>query len=344
MTHTILGKWKKTGSTLGQGGQGAVYEVVKIDNPDGPRYAMKIIGKSRPPKAVERFHREIEALKKLNHPNILRVIDHSDISSEEHFLVVELLEKADTLRTLLQDRKSPCFANPLKGLDFFSVLLDVIGECAKHGIVHRDLSPANVLFLPDGNIKVIDFGLCQFEDAQRMTLIDEGVGTPNYMAPETESGSDQEITFKADLYSAGKLLWSAVTNQFAFARESPVFTSKSLANVFSDQPTTWHLHHIFEKTIRKRAGDRFPSVEKAVEETNTTRSLILGRYPPLELFKSRCPICGFGTLSKFDQSHAVFGNPNPQGIIALQCTHCHVCFAIDMAKLNAELERRKKLE
>lgn len=200
MTQTSFGKWKKTGSTLGQGGQGAVYEVVSVENPDGPRYAMKVLGKSRPTKALERFHREIEALKKLDHPNILKVIDHSDLSSENHFLVVELLEKADTLRTLLQDRKSPCFADPMKGLDFFMVLLDVIGECTKHGIVHRDLSPANVLFLSDGKIKVIDFGLCQFEDAERLTLIHEGVGTPNYMAPETESGSDQEITFKADLY------------------------------------------------------------------------------------------------------------------------------------------------
>jgi len=344
MTQTNFGKWKKTGSTLGQGGQGVVYEVVSVENPDGPRYAMKVLGKSRPAKAVERFHREIEALKNLDHPNILKVIDHSDLSSENHFFVVELLEKADTLQTLLQDRKSPFFADPMKGLDFFMVLLDVIGECAKHGIVHRDLSPANVLFLSDGKIKVIDFGLCQFEDAERLTLIDEGVGTPNYMAPETESGSDQAITFKADLYSAGKLLWSAMTNQFAFARESPVFTSKSLCKVFPEQPATWHLHHIFQNTVRRRSDDRFPSVEKALQETRAVRNLILGRYPPLELFNSRCPTCGFGTLSKFDQSHAVFGNPNPQGIVALQCTHCHVCFAIDMAKLNAEIERRKKLE
>jgi serine/threonine protein kinase len=296
MTQTTFGKWKKTGSTLGQGGQGVVYEVVSSENPDGPRYAMKVLGKSRPSKAVERFHREIEALKKLDHPNILKVIDHSDVSSENHFLVVELLDKADTLRTLLQDRNSPCFGDPMKSLDFFMVLLDVIGECAKRGIVHRDLSPANILFLPDGKIKIIDFGLCQFEDAERVTLIDEGVGTPNYMAPETESGSDQAVTFKADLYSAGKLLWSVMTNQFAFARESPVFTSKSLCSIFPEQSVTWHLHHVFEKTVRRCPDDRFPSVEKAFQETHAVRSLVQGRYPPLESFNSRCPTCGFGTL------------------------------------------------
>ena len=64
-----------------------------------------------------------------------------------------------------------------------------------------------------------------------MTLIDERVGTQYYMAPECEAGAGVEITSSADLYSVGKLLWSAVTGGFAFAREAPVFQAKSMNTI-----------------------------------------------------------------------------------------------------------------
>src|SRR5207245_774412 len=96
---------------------------------------------------------------------------------------------------------------------------------------HRDLSPANVLVTDDGRIILIDFGLCQIENGNRVTLTAEAVGTQHYRPPECSGFSSTVVTSKADLYSAGKILWSMVTNQFVFDREEPAFNELALSQL-----------------------------------------------------------------------------------------------------------------
>lgn len=210
--------------------------------------------------------------------------------------------------------------------------------------MHRDLCPSNILILPNHLIKIIDFGICQIEGGTPITLSDEGVGTLNYMAPECESGSDERISIGADLYSAGKILWSAITSYRAFAREKPVFTSKSMPDIFSENPSTWHLFHIFRKTIRNDWRERWGSAKYAISSAKYVRSLIKNGYPPLEIITKRCPICGVGELDSFQGSHMVFGNPNPQGISAVQCSYCGICLAINFTLKKRNLKEREQLE
>ena len=169
------------------------------------------------------------------------------------------------------------------------------------------------------------------------------IGTPNYRAPECEAGTDDEITILADVYSAGKILWSALANQNAFARETPAFTTRSMKSVFPDSPESWHLHLIFEKTVRRDPKERWdPGQLKGL--CTRVSNLVASGYPPLEFVAERCPICGFGELQRFEQSHAVFGNPPPRGIYALQCSYCGYCFAINKKKINETLKSRKTLD
>jgi serine/threonine protein kinase len=187
-----------------------------------------------------------------------------------------------------------------------------------------------VLVLPDSSIRIIDFGLCQIPDGETITLAEEGVGTPNYMAPECEAGSLDEVSSKADLYSIGKLLWSAVTNKMAFSRERPVYSEKSMSHEFPDSPEIWHLHHLFEGTKRHDPQDRFSTSSVALQTARRVENLVKCGYPPLEsLLKDCCPSCGWGTLKPFQFSHTVFGNPNPSGIQSLQCDYCGECFAVN---------------
>ncbi|MBZ5561380.1 MAG: serine/threonine protein kinase [Acidobacteriia bacterium] len=338
-------RWKSTGRTLGEGGQGAVCEVVDKDKPDGPRWALKALAKDKPQRAYERFYREIAVVKELNHKNIIRVVDHSQKGAAFHYYVMEAPQGGNSLRKLMDSGTSPYDGEPQKSLDLFTQIVGVIEYCGgqPQPVVHRDLSPANILVLPDETIKVIDFGLCQVEGGTTITLADEGVGTVNYMAPECESGAEEQISSRSDVYSAGKILWSAFTNQRAFSRETPAFNSKSMKVLFPDFREAWHLQYIFEATIRRLPSNRANPAYLLLLARRTKESIRSGR-PPLERMLQECPLCCQGDLRPFDQSYVVFGNPPPKGIVALQCENCGYCFAINREKIEERLNRATNLD
>ena len=230
-------RWKATGRTLGQGGQATVVEVQDSRDEHPGNYALKGLASGKPAKAYERFVREIDALRSITHPGIIRVVDHSVPDCDFHFYVMELLEGVHPLKKLLGTPHNPYFGDVLASLSLFIDLLSAIEACEKAGIVHRDLSPSNTLILPNKSPKLIDFGICRVQDAETITLTDEGVGTQNYMAPECESGATNgKITSQAGYLLSGQDLWSAITNQQAFAREAPVFGHKSLKALFPEIP------------------------------------------------------------------------------------------------------------
>ncbi len=339
-------KWKATGKTLGQGGQATVTEVIDKTSGDDAKYALKALAKGRPKSAYLRFVREIQAIKKINHPSIIKIFDNSDPESEFQFYVMELVQDAISLKKLINTENNPFHINPIKSLELFIRLVEVVKVCEQTDppIVHRDISPANILILPDKTIKIIDFGLCQIENEDTITLIDEGVGTQNYMSPECESGVEEKITSTSDLYSAGKILWSAITNNFAFAREKPVFNSKSMKVLFPNNPQIWHLQHVFKKTIRNNPKDRWKNSEEALTESIKIHNLINHGYLPIEKLSNNCPICGYGNLEPFEGGHIVFGNPNPSSIQSLQCSYCGYCFAINTKKIREYLNKEKDYE
>ena len=335
-------RWKSTGRTLGRGGQATVVQVRDDLNEHAGDFALKIIAKDRPDKVYERFAREIEAIQRLHHPLIIEIVDHSNPSDEFQFYVMEFIEEATPLKRFLSSPENPFASNPLAALALFTQLVEAISVWSDAGIVHRDLSPTNVLILPDNKIKIIDFGICQLDDHDTITLSNEGVGTPNYMAPECESGAAGDPDFTADLYSAGKILWSAIANSHAFSRESSAFNAKSMKTIFPDTPEIWHFHHIFEKTIRHSQSDR-STIEDALAIARRVRFLIMSGFPPLEFIQEVCPVCGVGKLGSGQGLHGVFGNPNPNGIYSYQCSYCGMCFAINRKLSNAILKERSAL-
>jgi len=337
-------KWKHAGRTLGQGGQAEVYMVTNEEEGDTQVYAMKILSRGRPRKAYERFYREIEAIRTLDHPNIVKIYDQSQPGDEFSYYVMEFIEGADSLKRLMSKRTNPFYGDPLKSLGLLIQLFEVIRACESIDVVHRDLKPANILVLPDESIRVIDFGICQIEGHETITLVDEAVGAANYMAPECESGAEGEASSRSDIYSAGKVLWSAMTNLMAFSRESPAFGGKSMQSVFPEKPETWHLHHIFERTIRRDPNIRYQTADEAFHGARLVESLVRREFPPLEHILKRCPICGIGTLKGFSRSHEVFGNPNPPGIHPFQCDRCGYCFPINVERVKRDLALRKELE
>src|SRR6185436_20068238 len=199
---------------LGQGGQALVHLVEDEHSELKGQYALKRLRGDGSPKALQRFHREVAALKNVVHPGIVRLVDHSNLDDKSPFYVMEYIPESRPLSKLLGTDSNPFCRAPVRALNFALDILEALNSCHQKSIIHRDLSPSNVLLVPgDPRPRLIDFGLCQFEDGSRITLSDEGVGTQNYMAPECEVGAEGTVGAPADIYSVGKLLWAALFNQ-----------------------------------------------------------------------------------------------------------------------------------
>lgn len=202
---------------LGQGGMGTVYRGVHMAT--GQRVAIKVLARqmSHEPRFRRRFDAEIETLKKLTHPNIVRLIGYG----EERgllFFSMELVEGPSLLEHL---RK-------VKRLSWDMTLRIGIEVCAalKHahdfGVIHRDLKPANLLMEPEGGIKLTDFGIAKLFGAAEQTVAGSVLGTADYMAPEQASGGP--ITPRTDLYSLGSLLYACLVGR-------PPFGGRNLTQV-----------------------------------------------------------------------------------------------------------------
>jgi len=219
---------------IGQGGMGAVVEVERIE--DNKRFALKVMSGRATPMASARFAREAELAARMNHPNLVSIVDVGVTADGALYLLMELVEGA----SLIGARES------YGDLDFALPVLAQVAEglAALHeaGIVHRDLKPGNILLTPTGVAKIADFGIAREDDgrydsseqvaADAATLADERVsqpsgqrgltgtgawlGTPMYMAPELVLGVDRART-PCDLYSFGIMAWELLTGAAPFA-------------------------------------------------------------------------------------------------------------------------------
>jgi serine/threonine protein kinase len=159
------GRWKILGN-LGGGGQGDVFRVVDETGAAEGEFALKRL---RDLSRLDRFRNEIEALKRLQHPRIIALIDHSDLSDEgpkaRHFLVMPVATEGDA------ERRLPLFTGNVESV--VTVALEVAEALnAAHavGVVHRDVKPGNILFPGQGlEIWLSDFGICHFEKPERDT-------------------------------------------------------------------------------------------------------------------------------------------------------------------------------
>ena len=337
--------WQATGTTLGSGGQGEVQIVTRKDELEGPEYALKALRNAGSLQARQRFRREIEAIKNLTSSVIVRVIDHSEEDDSFQFYVMEYHEGAKTLDSFILSASNPYHGNIERSLNLFEQIILAIRECqaSDHSIVHRDINPKNILVLPDNTIRLIDFGICQVQDGTMITLVDENIGARNYTSPECEAGNDESISVLSDIYSASKVLWSAITSKRAFAREEAVFKDKSLERMLPTNPETWHLSHIFEKTIRQNPSDRVQGTGETLTLIRQVRYLVDRGFPPLQHVPARCPSCGLLGIEEFVDGGIVFGNPNPPGVVSLVCNSCGFGFVRNYEILRGHFSRLEGL-
>ena len=214
---------------LGSGAMGAVFKArqVSMDR----LVALKVL----PPRLakdeefVQRFVREARAAAKLSHPNIVQGIDVG-YADGYYYFAMELVDGV-TLRDLV---KSEGGLEEKQALDITLSIAKALEHAHKHGIVHRDVKPHNIIISSEGVAKLADLGLARStlqDDSLVDSLTDDGqaVGTPHYMAPEQVRG-ERDVDIRADIYSLGATLYETVTG------EKP-FVGRTVAAVLAKQLT-----------------------------------------------------------------------------------------------------------
>lgn len=190
------GKWTNTGSA-GEGGQARVFCVTDVGDAHQAVFALKRFVN---PNRLDRFRNEIDVLQKLNHPAIVRIVD-VDIDGPKPYYVMPYYKNGNA-------RKAGVSNWPIEQkFSFFSDILSAMEAAHKVGVVHRDIKPENILVSDDGRPIVADFGICWVENGHRITLTEEAVGPRTYSAPEVESGRQDVVSARADVYSLGKVLY-----------------------------------------------------------------------------------------------------------------------------------------
>jgi serine/threonine protein kinase/hemoglobin-like flavoprotein/class 3 adenylate cyclase len=267
-----LGKY----NLVDQIGRGAMGEVFRAHDPDLDRYvALKVIAAGDADTRM-RFRREAQSAARLVHPNIVVVHDFGE-ESGRFFMAMELLDGND-LKRLIQSGAFPSLGARLHVME---QICDAMAFAHSTNIVHRDLKPANIFVLPNGQVKILDFGVARIGGSD-MTGTGMILGTPNYMAPEQIRG--HRVDARADIFSLGTVFHELLCGRRAFEADSiPAILyavihhePKSLTMLDPSIPPV--VAELVTKTMQKDASRRFRSVE---EIRNIIRILrVRGTLPP----------------------------------------------------------------
>src|SRR5438105_10231957 len=199
---------------LGTGGMADVY--LAEDQELGRRVAIKILNDrhAADDSFVERFRREAKNAAGLSHPNIVSIYDRGEAEGT-YYIAMEFLD-GRSLKELIVSRGSA----PIRTtIEYARQILAAVGFAHRHGIVHRDIKPHNVLVGPEGRLKVTDFGIAR-SGASQMTEVGSIIGTAQYLSPEQARGSPVDQT--SDLYSVGVVLYELLTGQVPFTGDTPL--------------------------------------------------------------------------------------------------------------------------
>jgi eukaryotic-like serine/threonine-protein kinase len=208
---------------LGAGGMADVY--LAEDQELGRRVAIKILNGRHANDAqfIERFRREAKNAAALNHPNIVSIYDRGE-AEDTYYIAMEFLD-GRSLKELIVSRG----AAPINvTVEYARQILSALRFAHRHGIVHRDIKPHNVLVDSEGRVKVTDFGIARAGTSQ-MTETGSIVGTAQYLSPEQARGG--EVDPRSDLYSLGVVLYELLTGKTPFEGDTPVeIAMKHLSN------------------------------------------------------------------------------------------------------------------
>ena len=213
---------------IGWGGAGYVYRAT--DTVTGQEVAVKQLKPElidNQPDIVDRFEREGEALRRLNHPNIVTILDMV-VEEGQHYLVMDYVPGGSLADVLQEDGHMPVEQVLRIALE----LADALTRAHHLNIIHRDIKPANVLLAADGTPRLTDFGVAHVGDLARITQTGVLTGTYSYLSPEACEG--RALDARADIWSFGVVLYQMLVGRVPF--EGPNLSATLLAILSKPTP------------------------------------------------------------------------------------------------------------
>lgn len=308
MAPEKLGKYK----IVGKIGKGAMGEVFRAHDPVLNReVAVKTISASLSTDndLRMRFHREAQAAARLNHPNIITVYDYGE-EAGVIYMAMELLEGADlkdiirqSLLTTVEER-----------LDVMEQVADGLAFAHAREIIHRDLKPGNIHLQPNGQVKILDFGLARLGTSADMTRTGVVMGTPNYMAPEMVKGDRADT--RADIFSIGAVFYEILTNRKPFDADSAHAVLFQVVHQAPKPMREWTpdvppiLVQLVEKALHKDKQQRFLSGTELREALLLVRQAVNAGRAATATLESEAALAATDTKAK-DASYRSPGTKPP---------------------------------
>jgi beta-lactam-binding protein with PASTA domain/tRNA A-37 threonylcarbamoyl transferase component Bud32 len=248
---------------LGSGGMANVY--LAEDEDLGRRVAIKILNDryANDELFIERFRREAKSAAALSHPNIVSIYDRGEAEGT-YYIAMEVIE-GRSLKELILTR------GPLpigQAIAFTFEILDALRFAHRHGIIHRDVKPHNIL-IGGERLKVTDFGIAR-AGASQMTEAGSIMGTAQYLSPEQARGAP--VTASSDLYSVGIVLYETLTGKVPFSGDSAIEIAMKHLNELPKPPSKIRpeipedLDHVVLRALAKAPEDRYQTAEEFAED------------------------------------------------------------------------------
>ncbi|MBZ0116776.1 MAG: protein kinase, partial [Sandaracinaceae bacterium] len=319
---TIVSERFRVERKLGQGGMGAVYEVLHVTIKR--RFALKVVHArfAAAPEVVQRFEREAQAATAIGHKHIVEVTDFGRLPDGRPFMVLEFLAGRDWEKDLKAQGPQPIGKTARVAIQVCKAL----GAAHDKGIVHRDIKPENIFLIhkeedPDF-VKVVDFGISKVQGDSDLGLTGTGaqIGTPYYMPPEQCHG-DKNLDHRADLYALGVVLFRALSGVFPFHADT---YPHLMLQIISEAPRSvleWRadvppeLAQLVDRLLAKHPDGRPQSAAEVAQAllpyVNDTRAPVL-RAPAAAGFAKTAPLGMPGVTAALPSSpEAQVTTPDP---------------------------------
>jgi eukaryotic-like serine/threonine-protein kinase len=264
--NSLIGKSLGQFRIVDRIGAGGMATVFKAYQPNLDRYvAVKVLPAyhARDPIFLKRFQQEARSVAKLQHANIVPIHEFGEQDGIT-YIVMEYVD-GGTLKDRLKRSISVA-----ESVDFVIQAAEGLGCAHGHGIVHRDVKPANMLVRKDGHLLLSDFGIAKIlEGTSNLTRAGTGIGTPQYMSPE--QGTGQAVDRRSDIYSLGIVLFHALTGKVPFNADSPIsITVKHLneplpIEKLRDAGVPLPIEQVVLKMTAKSAADRYQTTDALIE-------------------------------------------------------------------------------
>jgi eukaryotic-like serine/threonine-protein kinase len=256
---------------LGSGGMANVY--LAEDEELGRRVAIKILNEryAGDDLFIERFRREAKSAAGLSHPNIVSIYDRGEAEGT-YYIAMEVIEGRSLKELIMTHGALPVHT----AIAYARQLLEALRFAHRHGIIHRDIKPHNVLVSADQQVKaneprlkVTDFGIAR-HGASQMTEAGSIMGTAQYLSPEQARGAP--VTAASDLYSAGVVLYEMLTGKVPFTGDSAIEIAMKHVNELPKPPSSLRpeipqeLDQIVLRALAKDPADRYQTAEEFIED------------------------------------------------------------------------------